>query len=123
MSIFAGRLRLERPRRSSDAPDARLWHRGVHGLFGELARGIQRVFPVADQRRTPFRVEAPNQPTDALAFEVLDDRRSVGGLLGSGSARGGACRRLPWRSEPAELGRHDGVLRGRETEVLLPFLS
>src|ERR1035437_8259466 len=120
-SIFAGRLRLVRPRRSSDAPDAPLLHRGVHGLFDELARGVQRVFPVADQRRTPFRVEAPNQPTDALAFEVLDDRRPVGGLRGSGGARGGACRGLPRRSESAELGRHDGVLRRRETEVLLPF--
>src|ERR1019366_1445732 len=102
--------KMVRPRRSSDAPDARLWYRGVHGLFGELARGIQRVFPVADQRRTPFRVEAPNQPTDALALQVLEDRGSVGGLLGSGRARGGASGRRPWRSDPAELGRHDGVL-------------
>src|ERR1035437_9047619 len=105
MSIFAGRLRLVRPRRSSDAPDARLLHRGVHGLFGELARGVQRVFPVADQRRTPFRVEAPNQPTDALASEVLADRRPEGALGAGGGPRGGAAGGLPGGPESAELGR------------------
>jgi len=38
---------------------SRLLHPTMHRLFGELARRVQRVLPVTDQRWTPFRVEAP----------------------------------------------------------------
>src|ERR1035438_5647860 len=102
----------------------------VHRRLGELPRWIEGVLPIANQRRTPFRVEAPDGPTDALSFQVFDDRRPVdGGIPPAASeaaptgGRRGRRRRARGRrqGEPSEFRRDDGILRGGEPEILLPF--
>ncbi len=54
---------------------------------------LELVIPVPDQRRSPFRIETPDGPTDALALKILDDRRAVGGVA-FGSFVGFGGRRL-----------------------------
>jgi hypothetical protein len=41
----------------------------------------------------PFRIEAPDQPADPLAFQVLDDRRPICGMGGILRAGFGARRK------------------------------
>src|ERR1017187_6537491 len=96
-----------------------------HGRLGELARGSQFVIPIPNQRRPPFRIKAPDRPANAFAFEILDDRRAVGGVVAIATTGGFGGGRRPVRGrqarEAAEFGGDDRILFSGETEIFLPF--
>src|ERR1035437_8094677 len=97
----------------------------LHGRLGELARGSQFVIPIPNQRRPPFRIKAPDRPANAFAFEILDDRRAIGGVVaiappgGLGGWRRAVGARRP--REAAEFRGDDRILFSGETEIFLPL--
>src|ERR1039457_142575 len=60
-----------------------------HGLLEKFARAGKGVIPRLQQRRPPLRIVEPGRPTDAFAFNVIDDERGVVVVLGRGPLRHG----------------------------------
>src|ERR1019366_1401619 len=80
-----------------------------HGRLGELARGRQFIIPIPNQRRAPFRIEAPDRPADTFAFEILEERRPIGGVVALAPPGGlGGWRRAVGARRPREAAEFRG---------------